>query len=281
MASSVSVFAAPARVDPRVHPPISRARPSGGAVAATLSIVIHLVIALLATRHFRGAAVTPERGEEPIERLTVDLEPLTTELEAQSKNGEAAPSPVPRTPAAAMRVVAQGALTRSVPAAVPPRLTQGERTTTTTSDSEPIPAASSAAESSAPRFTITVSTRAGSSSANPASTSVAGSNSPSPGTTADAPLSVASVDVPARLRAGNVPTYTPAALAAGIEANVPLEIVISERGLVTSARGLEHVGYGLDEAARQSVLGYRFTPAMRKNNPVQVRMRWLMRFQLR
>jgi TonB family protein len=88
-------------------------------------------------------------------------------------------------------------------------------------------------------------------------------------------------DAPARLRAGTVPAYTPAALSASVEANVPLEIVVSESGAVTSARALEHVGYGLDEAAQQSILGYRFTPAMRNGKAIAVRMRWLMRFQLR
>lgn len=98
---------------------------------------------------------------------------------------------------------------------------------------------------------------------------------------ANPPISSASVDVPARLRAGSVPAYTAAALAAGVEANVPLEIVISEAGIVTSVRALERVGYGLDEVAQESVLGYRFTPASRRGEAVAVRMRWLMRFQLR
>ena len=80
---------------------------------------------------------------------------------------------------------------------------------------------------------------------------------------------------------GNAPTYTAAALSAGVEADVPLEIVVSEAGTVQSARGVEHVGYGLDEAALQAVRSYRFTPALRGGKPVPVRMRWLMRFQLR
>jgi protein TonB len=210
----------------------------------------------------------------------MDLEPLPTELEPLPENGESAPSPAQRPPTAARHVVALGAIARPVTPVVSEKFTQAEPTTTT-SESEPTPVASSAAQSPPPRFTISVSKSPGSVSANLARASVAGSNSPSLGGTADTPLSSASVDVPARLRAGNVPAYTPAALAAGIEGNVPLEIVIGETGLVTSARGLEHVGYGLDEAARQSVLGYRFTPAMRKNRPVPVRMRWLMRFQLR
>jgi protein TonB len=98
---------------------------------------------------------------------------------------------------------------------------------------------------------------------------------------APAPIAEAAVETPARLKLGNAPSYTAAALSAGIEADVPLEIVVNEAGTVTSARGVEHVGYGLDEAALQSVRSYRFTPALQRGKAVAVRMRWLMRFQLR
>src|SRR6185369_12286068 len=280
MASSASVFTAPARVDQRVIPPTSRPRVSGAAVAAALSVLIHLGIALLAVRHVRAAAVTAELGDEPIELFTMDLERPASELEPPLGTSEAPPSPVQRLPPAAIRVTAQAALARPVVPAVSAKLTQAEPTRAE-SESEPTPATSRAAESVAPRFTITLGKTVGSASSNSSSASVKGANSASPGGSADAPFSSASVDVPAKLRAGNVPAYTPAALAAGIEANVPLEIVVNEAGLVTSARGLEQVGYGLDEAARRSVLGYRFTPAMRKSRPVPVRMHWLMRFQLR
>ena len=94
------------------------------------------------------------------------------------------------------------------------------------------------------------------------------------------PIAIADADVPARLRAGNAPVYTAAALSAGVEANVVLEIVVDGSGVVTSARGLEHVGYGLDEVALRSVRAYRFVPALRGGTPVSVRMRWVMRFQL-
>ncbi len=131
--------------------------------------------------------------------------------------------------------------------------------------------------SSGLHFTLTVAKTTGSASPRVGSSTVA---SPG-GDFTTAPVSSASVDIPAKLRAGNVPAYTAAALAAGIEVSVPLEIVVSEGGVVTSVRELEHVGYGLDEAARQSVLGYRFAPALRGGKPVAVRMHWLMRFQLR
>lgn len=279
MTSSANVFVATTPAERRLHPSTSRSRPSGTTVALALSITVHLGFALLAMRPLRTTLVTPDLGDELIE-LTTELEPLSPALEPQSESKDAAPSPASQLPPAAPRVVGQSAFARPAAPLGSPKLSHAEPTFAK-SESPPIPATSQVAESPAPRFTITLTKSAGSASLNPASGSVPEANTMVTAGAANLPLPVASVDVPARLRAGNAPTYTPAALAAGIEANVPLEIVVSEGGLVTSARGLEHVGYGLDEAARQSVLGYRFTPAMRNNRPVPVRMRWLMRFQLR
>ena len=89
------------------------------------------------------------------------------------------------------------------------------------------------------------------------------------------------MDTAAKLLTGNNASYTSEALAAGVEADVPLEIVVDTTGAVASAQSLVHVGYGLDEAAVRSVLGYRFAPARRGGRVSAVRMRWLMRFQLR
>ncbi len=95
------------------------------------------------------------------------------------------------------------------------------------------------------------------------------------------PLSEAEVTTRARLLAGPAPTYTAAAQAAGIEAELPFEIVVDVSGKVQSARALAHVGYGLDEAAARALRDYRFSAAQRGRQPVTVRMRWLVRFQLR
>jgi protein TonB len=89
------------------------------------------------------------------------------------------------------------------------------------------------------------------------------------------------VDTKATLLAGRAPAYTAEAESAGVEADVPLEIVVDERGSVVSARAVRHVGYGLDEAALLGIRGYRFEPARRRGRPVSVRMRWLVRFELR
>jgi protein TonB len=95
------------------------------------------------------------------------------------------------------------------------------------------------------------------------------------------PLPEAAVDTAARLLAGSSASYTREAAAAGVEADVPLEIVVNGVGAVTAARVLTHVGYGLDEAALRGVRAYRFAPARRAGRALAVRMRWLMRFQLR
>jgi len=95
------------------------------------------------------------------------------------------------------------------------------------------------------------------------------------------PTPEASVEIPARLLAGSSPSYTREAEAAGVEADVPLEIIVDGAGSVIGARTLSHVGYGLDQAALASVRAYRFSPARRAGKTVPVRMRWLVRFQLR
>jgi periplasmic protein TonB len=97
----------------------------------------------------------------------------------------------------------------------------------------------------------------------------------------DAPVAEGQVDRPAKLQSGSPPAYTTAAEAAGVEVELPLEMVIDRTGSVQSARTLEHVGYGLDEAAVAAVGRYHFSPAWRAGKPVAVRMRWLLRFQLR
>jgi protein TonB len=95
------------------------------------------------------------------------------------------------------------------------------------------------------------------------------------------PIAEGLVDLPARLVSGVPPAYPAAAEAAGVEADVPVELVIDTHGRVASARSLAHVGYGLDEAALAAVRSYRFSEARRGGSAVAVRMRWLVRFQLR
>jgi TonB family protein len=88
------------------------------------------------------------------------------------------------------------------------------------------------------------------------------------------------ISVKARLLTSAPASYPVEALRAEVEADVPLEIVVDERGRVTSARALETPGYGLEQAALAAVLGYRFSAAERQGRPVRVRMRWVVQFRL-
>jgi protein TonB len=88
------------------------------------------------------------------------------------------------------------------------------------------------------------------------------------------------VDVAARPLSSPPPIYPPAAQHDQIEGDVSLEIVVGPEGHVVSARVLGAPGYGLGEAARDAVLHYRFSPAMRGGRAVSVRMRWVVQFRL-
>jgi periplasmic protein TonB len=90
----------------------------------------------------------------------------------------------------------------------------------------------------------------------------------------------AGVSSRARLLEGTPPEYPPAARAAAVEADLPLEIVVDAGGTVVDARLLKHAGFGLDEAALRAVRGYRFIPAQRAGHGVSVRMRWVVDFRL-
>lgn len=89
------------------------------------------------------------------------------------------------------------------------------------------------------------------------------------------------VDAPAKILFEPEPPYPAAAETAGVEAQVPVEIVVDATGAVRSARALQHAGYGLDEAATLGVRAYRFTPAKRSGHAVAVRMKWSVVFKLR
>jgi periplasmic protein TonB len=88
------------------------------------------------------------------------------------------------------------------------------------------------------------------------------------------------VSRPARLRVGPPPDYPATARAEGVEADVPLEIVVNAAGAVIEARALRHAGYGMDEAALSAVRAYTFTPAQREGRNVRVRMRWVVQFRI-
>jgi protein TonB len=89
-----------------------------------------------------------------------------------------------------------------------------------------------------------------------------------------------SVERPAHVLSAPTPVYPTEAREAGIEADVPLEIVVDASGRVLRAHVLQHAGYGLDAAAEKGVLAYRFSPALRHGRPTAVRMKWRMQFRL-
>jgi protein TonB len=59
------------------------------------------------------------------------------------------------------------------------------------------------------------------------------------------------------------PAYADRAREAGIQGKVRVELTVDETGAVVSARVLESLGYGLDEAALEAAKTWRFEPATR------------------
>ncbi len=240
---------------------------SGAGIAVTFSLLGHAGVAMLALRHSRAAIATPQLAHSATETLDV-------ELASVEPNDDIRARPTTVTTAMPVPVPSLAQHQNVVRSALPAAAGRAEET----APESKLATASVTEDSAGPRFTMTVAPTTGSvGGIGPSASSGSGAG----GGPANAPIPAANADIPARLRAGSLPAYTAAALSAGVEANVPLEIVVSEVGVVTSARGTAHVGYGLDEAARQGVLAYQFTPAVRRGKAIAVRMSWLMRFQLR
>jgi protein TonB len=59
------------------------------------------------------------------------------------------------------------------------------------------------------------------------------------------------------------PAYADRAREAGIQGKVRVELTVDDSGAVVSARVLESLGYGLDEAALEAAKTWRFEPATR------------------
>ncbi|MEI9948835.1 MAG: energy transducer TonB [Pseudomonadota bacterium] len=243
---------------------------SGKGLALLGSISVHAAIALAAVRGAPHAALNANLPAYAVlELTTIDL-PLTEGLvtpvhgPASARASHHHDYPVPPNHDATPH---DASLRHTLPLPSAPNFAAAAAPNVLDS---PAPAA--------PRFVLTVAPAphtAGGISAGSGSAEAANAGAPAE------PAPEASVDTPAKLRAGSSPSYTREAEAAGVEADVPLEIVVDGAGSVISARALSHVGYGLDEAALQSVRGYRFSPARRGGKALAVRMHWLMRFQLR
>jgi protein TonB len=63
------------------------------------------------------------------------------------------------------------------------------------------------------------------------------------------------------------PAYTDEARAAGVSGKVRVEITVDEQGRVVSARVLQGLGHGLDEAALAAARAMTFEPAVRCGRP--------------
>lgn len=76
------------------------------------------------------------------------------------------------------------------------------------------------------------------------------------------------------------PEYTDAAREARVEGRVRVELLVDENGYVSSARVLNGLGYGLDEAALAAVRKMRFRPGTRCAKPLATPFVMAVRFLL-
>jgi TonB family protein len=88
------------------------------------------------------------------------------------------------------------------------------------------------------------------------------------------------VSVPARLRSASPVSYPAGARAEGLEIDVPVLLLLDERGSVVEVSVVKHAGFGFDEAALAAVKRYTFSPAQKDGKAVRVRMRWNVQFRL-
>ncbi len=74
--------------------------------------------------------------------------------------------------------------------------------------------------------------------------------------------------------------YPEAARREEIEGRVVLRVLVDEEGAVVEAEVVEGPGYGLDEAAREALLEFRFQPATLDGRPVATELRYVYTFLL-
>lgn len=77
------------------------------------------------------------------------------------------------------------------------------------------------------------------------------------------------------------PEYSEAARRSNVEGEVLLEVVVQRDGSVGAVRVVRGLGYGLDERAVAAVRQWRFAPARRLGEPVDVLVEVAMEFRLR
>ncbi len=241
-----------------------------GSVAVLLSLATHASLGAVAIAHLRPAyrvdahATRELAVDVPADDVSADDIPIPVQVDQVHKLPTDAPSAAQHRPSA-----------RS--SAAPP---QPEKSSASERlPSRPAAFATDRDESASPHFAMLAA--AVTVNSTPSTNSTASRHPKEQTGALNRPFEENVVDAPAKLLTGTPPNYTTAAESAGIEAEVPLQVVIDAAGSVQSARALARIGYGLDEAAITAVRGYRFAPARRANTPVAVRMRWVVRFQLR
>ncbi|MFC1848963.1 energy transducer TonB [candidate division CSSED10-310 bacterium] len=95
------------------------------------------------------------------------------------------------------------------------------------------------------------------------------------------PISVLKCDTPPRLLNDIKPEYTADSMIAGSEGKVVLELIISKEGKVIDLNLIKSSGrQDLDNSAVQAAKGALFSPALIKNQPVEVSMTLTIDFTL-
>jgi periplasmic protein TonB len=250
----------------------------GGAAVLGLSTVAHAAVTLVLTTTLGhpGPSATPRDDGVSVE--------VTSEV--QLTPAPEAPAPEPTAASAAGHAAHWPTHTHPYPVPADhdwtphdPNLVHVHAAPTLDAPAHPQAPAQAApaltADDDTPSFTIAVSTGDGDAHGAVSSTGTA-----APHEESSEPVAEQSVDGPARLVHGFAPSYPEAARTAGIEGDVRLELVVSTSGAVESARVVQGIGHGLDEAALQAVRQFRFAPATREGRAVRVRMGWSMQFRL-
>ena len=143
----------------------------------------------------------------------------------------------------------------------------------------PVSPVSLTSDAALPRFSMVLGSVASDGVARVASGAGGGASAVA-GVADEATVDERGVSVPAHLTSNGRPVYPPQARGAGLEADVPLEIVVDAHGRVVESKLLGHAGHGFDESAQRAIRTYHFTPAVRDGAPVRVRMRWTVAFRL-
>lgn len=242
--------------------------------AILASAVLHVSVAVAVATGSHGG--TKAGGPD----VTIDVDRADPVASPDTILEDLRPVVIPDTPARVANVVAKAAASPSHPRAEGSRHpaevahSRGEDGT----EGEALPSVVTAPTSAPPRFVMAFGTAA-TAAAGPPHAGGSGTTGADSGDAAET-YPESGVSSRARLLEGAPPEYPPAARAAAVEADLPLEIVVNASGSVVDARLLRHAGYGLDEAALRAIRAYRFAPAQRAGHGVSVRMRWVVDFRL-